>query len=323
MIMENVQDQKENVSSNVSEQKASFISPTQTMESNIHVDDNVRNKIMEMSRIDPNLVKRNEYKGQQVTLPSKGLVYPPDHPLRKSNGIILLRQMTAADEDILYDRQLLKKDMVFNTLITRCIVQPAGIDGSDLVLGDQNTVLVALRIGGLGADYNVELTCDECENKFHEQYMLNGIVLKIVNEFEDGTKVATETKNGTFLITLPDCNEQCEIRLLSVREEAEITQAVEKAKKGGISLSQTVNRLMKIIVSIGGNSDKAHIREMVEKVLSLKDSKYIREMYNDIQPDIIMKKSYECPQCYTEKEFDIPIDAGFFWPELTRKRGIR
>ena len=41
----------------------------------------------------------NQFPSEEVTLPSKGLLYPKDSPLSK--GVIEMKYMTAREEDIL------------------------------------------------------------------------------------------------------------------------------------------------------------------------------------------------------------------------------
>ena len=48
-----------------------------------------------------------QFPTEEVTLPSKGLLYPADSPLRK--GVIEMKYMTAKEEDILTNQNLIKK----------------------------------------------------------------------------------------------------------------------------------------------------------------------------------------------------------------------
>jgi len=48
-----------------------------------------------------------QYPTEDVTLPSKGLLYPEGHPLR--SGVIKMKYMTAREEDILTNPKLYKK----------------------------------------------------------------------------------------------------------------------------------------------------------------------------------------------------------------------
>ena len=53
-----------------------------------------------------------EFPTEIVDLPSKGLVYPEGHPLRKGN--VEIKYMTAREEDILASQSLIKKGVVLD-----------------------------------------------------------------------------------------------------------------------------------------------------------------------------------------------------------------
>ena len=65
-----------------------------------------------------------------VTLPSKGLLYAEDSPLRK--GEIEMKYMTAREEDILTNQTLIEKGTVLDKLMESLIV--SDINYNDLLL---------------------------------------------------------------------------------------------------------------------------------------------------------------------------------------------
>ena len=99
----------------------------------------------------------NQFPSEEVTLPSKGLLYPKDSPLSK--GIIEMKYMTAREEDILTNQNFIENGTVIDKLLKSLIVTP--IDYNDLLLGDKNAVLVAARILGYGKDYTFEFNGEE------------------------------------------------------------------------------------------------------------------------------------------------------------------
>src|SRR5210317_2493787 len=96
-----------------------------------------------------------EFPTEVVDLPSKGLVYPEGHPLRKGN--IEIKYMTAREEDILASQSLIKKGVVLDRLFESVVVEP-GLSIDDVFIGDKNAILLATRVMGYGADYEVEIT---------------------------------------------------------------------------------------------------------------------------------------------------------------------
>ena len=75
-----------------------------------------------------------KFPSEEVELPSKGLVYPTDHPL--SSGKIEIKYMTAKEEDILTNQSYIKKGTVLNKLLDSVIVTE-GVKQQDLILGDK------------------------------------------------------------------------------------------------------------------------------------------------------------------------------------------
>ena len=101
------------------------------------------------------------YPEEIVALPSKGHFYPLDNPL--SAGQVSMKYMSARHEDILTSRNLIQKGIVLEKLLEALITTP--IKFEDLLIGDKNGLIIAARILGYGKDYQVDITCPECEEK--------------------------------------------------------------------------------------------------------------------------------------------------------------
>ena len=95
-----------------------------------------------------------EFPTEVITLPSKGLIYPETNPLSK--GSVEIKYMTAREEDILASQNLIKKGVVLDKLFESVVVSE-GVSVGDISVGDKNAILLATRILGYGADYNVEV----------------------------------------------------------------------------------------------------------------------------------------------------------------------
>ena len=92
--------------------------------------------------------QKYQFPTEEVTLPSKGLLYPEGSPLRK--GVIEMKYMTAKEEDILTNQNYIANGTVIDKLIKSLIVSE--VDYNDLLIGDKNALLVAARILGYGKD---------------------------------------------------------------------------------------------------------------------------------------------------------------------------
>ena len=120
-----------------------------------------------------------QFPAEEVTLPSKGLLYPEDSPLR--SGKIQMKYMTAREEDILTNQNYIKGGTVIDKLLKSLILTP-GFDYNDLLIGDKNAVMVAARVLGYGKNYSFEYKGEEqtvdlsnLENKkFNESEIIKG-----------------------------------------------------------------------------------------------------------------------------------------------------
>ena len=96
--------------------------------------------------------EKRKFPTEVVSLPSKGLLYPKDHPL--ASGQIEIKYMTAKEEDILTSRNLIQKGVVLDKLMESVIIQE-GVTLDDLLLGDKNAIMIATRILGYGKDLSL------------------------------------------------------------------------------------------------------------------------------------------------------------------------
>ncbi len=90
-----------------------------------------------------------------LSLPSQGLLYPEDSPLR--SGTIDVKYMTAKEEDILTSVNLINQGKVIDKLLESVIADPK-IKLNDMLVGDKNALMIGTRILGYGKEYKVEMT---------------------------------------------------------------------------------------------------------------------------------------------------------------------
>ena len=98
--------------------------------------------------------KSNKFPSEIVELPSKGLLYSEDSPLR--SGKIEMKYMTAKEEDILTNQNYIERGVVIDKLLQALIVDK-DINYNDLLIGDKNAIMLAARILGYGPEYQVEI----------------------------------------------------------------------------------------------------------------------------------------------------------------------
>ena len=75
---------------------------------------------------------------------------------------------------------------------------------------------------------------------------------------------------------------------------------------------ESTTRLKYMITSINGKSDVNSIREYVDKHRLATESRELRNYYNEIQPDVILKYYPED----IEEGVNVEIGLNFFWPDF-------
>ena len=245
-----------------------------------------------------------------VDLPSRGEFYPPGHPLYQVDAVEI-RYMTAKEEDILTSRSLLKKGLAVDRLLQNVIVDK-NIRVDDLLVGDKNALIVASRITGYGREYNVNVTCPFCGANQEHLFDLHAAEHKFPENLEE--LGVTKTDSGTFLIELPKTKLNAEVRLLTGKDEKDLSQREEKRKKLKLDEETLTGQLKKLIVSVNGNTDAGVINDFVENMPAA-DSRHLRNVYADITPNVNLDREITCQECGVENEIVIPFSAQFFWPK--------
>ena len=242
-----------------------------------------------------------------VPLPSFGLVYSPNSPLHNLKEIEV-RYMTAADEDILTSRSLLRSGKAIDAVLKNCILD-ARINPEELLSGDKNALITFLRVSGYGPEYKVEIDCPSCEETSKYEFDLSQLEMKTldVEPIEQG--------ENRFHIQLPT-GTHIEFKFLNSAEEKEISDAQDRIKRSTNSPvdRNVTTRLKNTIISIDGNTDSSLINQY-EDTLNVRDSRALRKYMEDNTPDIDMKQEFNCPHCGHRGEVDVPISVGFFWPD--------
>ncbi len=244
---------------------------------------------------------------EAVPLPSRGRVYPPDNPLHGQDTIDI-KAMTAQEEDILTSRALIKKGTVITHLLRSCMIDKR-IDPNDMIAGDRNAVMTALRITGYGQEYNVEVDCPACSTRSKQAFDLASLPIKRleVDPVAEGANL--------FELTLPVTNKTVRFKFLDGKDEEEIMITSERQKKVGLQGENLVTtRLKHAIVAVDGTTDKGKIGLFIRN-MPARDSLTLRKYIDKNEPGIDMKSWMECPSCFESSEVRLPLGATFFWPD--------
>ena len=242
---------------------------------------------------------------ETIDLPSEGRFY------NSGAKTVDIKPITAKEEDILSNERLLRSGKAFDELIKACVVNWNGINFDDLLVGDKNAILIAIRIISLGDEYNVNVTCPNCMTKSDLSISLKedlGIKLS-------GLQTAENNENIFNWVSPLGINYK--LRLLTSKDQAAMENETKQKNailKNNYKESTFSDFLYYSIVSIEEFTDRFDIKKLLENAPSTE----LRALVNyikEVSPDYDMSYKFECSECNTIQDINIPFTIGFFWPE--------
>ena len=241
-----------------------------------------------------------------LSLPSNGLLYSEDSPLRSGN--IDVKYMTAKEEDILTSNNLIEQGVVITKLL-ESVIADSKVKLNDMLIGDKNALMIGTRILGYGADYNIMLTDPDTRERVEHTIDLSKLKNKSINEslFENG---------NLFSFELPNSKRVVEFKLLTHGDEGKISEILKDYKKveelTGVS-QEITTRLKYQIQSIDGNKEQKDIDNFVDNEFLALDARAYRKYVSELTPDIDLTFEYTSQKGKKHK-LDIPLGIEFFWP---------
>lgn len=248
-----------------------------------------------------------KYPTEVVDLPSKGHFYNQDSEL--SSGKVELKMMTAKEEDILTNENLIKKGEVLNKMLQSLIINK-NINTDELLVGDKNSLFVFARRLAYGDNYGpLKVTCKHCREETEVNIDLSEMKEKEI-DFSSHNKGV-----NLFKFVLPYSKRVVEYALPVSRDEKNIDAELKSINKINKNNSaEMTTRLKFLIKSVDGNSDIAYIRKFVDSELLSRDSIALRAEIKKNTPDLDMAFDFTCEHCNANERMDVPMTAQFFWP---------
>ncbi len=245
-----------------------------------------------------------------VQIPSKGLVYSKDSTLYNAEEIEI-KHMAAPQEDILTSLSLIRSGRVIDELLKSCMVNKA-VHPEQLLLGDRNALMVAIRVTGYGPEYPVDVTCPDCgelNKEFNFDLSKLNINMLALQPAEDGM--------NKFSYEFPDKKNKVEFKFLTAQDSKEISDEINAMKKvrGAAAETNTTSTLKKQILSLNGDTNRGQINRFVDS-LSLRNVRAFRKYLDDQEPDVIMKQNFACNSCGATNIVNVNISNNFFWPQI-------
>ena len=246
-----------------------------------------------------------------VSLPSAGQFYTEGHPLHNKTSVEI-RYMTAKEEDILSSRTLIKEGVAVDRMLQNLLIDKS-VDINSLLLGDKNALIIASRITGYGPEYKTKVTCPSCSSTNEHTFDLT---VQNTNDITEGltSTQAALTNEGTFTLTLPLSKATIECKFLTGHDEVRNFNKNKKRHRAARDKSNLTDSIFSFIVSINGTNEPVSMRQFVDR-MPARDSKFLRNAYNQIAPNVDLTQIYECAECGYEAALEVPLTVDFFWPK--------
>lgn len=247
--------------------------------------------------------QKYDFPTEILDLPSKGLIYPKDHPLSK--GTIEIKYMTAKEEDILSNQNLIKKGVVLDKLFESIIVDK-DVNPNDIVIGDKNAIILATRLLGYGHEYKMTFYSSKLGKAAETIVDLSEIKTKEVDFslFKNANEFTFETPLGKNKI---------KFKLLTHGDESAIEKDIAALERLGKDVSADITtRLRYMIISVDGKEEISHINRYINGMLA-RDSKAFRNYVKSISPDMDMTFTHTYDDGETEA-LPVTLGVNFFWP---------
>lgn len=250
--------------------------------------------------------KTYDFPTEIISLPSEGKGYPADSPLSK--GSIEIKYMTAREEEILASQNLIKKGVVLDMLFESIIADKA-VNPDDILLGDKNAIVLATRILGYGAQYNVEIATDDMGGK-------EKVTIDLSKVETNGVDASNLNSNNEYTFVTPTGKNKIVFKLLTHGDEKKLdvdVKAMQRLNKGGVSPELTT-RYRYMIKSVDGKEDTKSVVDFISNKFLARDTREFRNYIKGLQPDMKMEFDFDNPVTGEKESTPIPMGVGFFWP---------
>lgn len=247
--------------------------------------------------------KQSPYPTVMVDLPSKGLFYPPNHPLH--TGKIEMKYMTAKEEDILTTESYIKSGVVLDKLFQSLIV--TDVNYNDILAVDKEALMVASRIYGYGEIYDSQVTTPSGNQ---QRVAVN--LAQLQHLPIDESQVIPGKNELTY--TTPS-GDVVKFKLITIGENLKIQEQIAKDIKNGNPDTSNTTRLAQRIISVNDNSDRSFVKSYVTNML-VRDSRALKQFIKDNEPGIDLTISVIDEETGMPFRSKFTIGLDLLWPDV-------
>lgn len=240
-----------------------------------------------------------------VDLPSRGLLYPEQHPLYNKDSVEI-KYMTTKEEDILLNQSYIQSGEVLDRVIESVLIDKR-IKVDSLLNSDKSAIQIACRSNAYGEIFEFSYVCEKCQASNDAS-----VNLSEVKHYEvDFDKIK---QDGGIVVELPITKAVVKAKVLTGDDEKEIQKRVKQKKKHNLPEELLIERYRQIFVSINDNEDPLFLANFI-KNMPLRDSRHFMKNYSDLLPGVDFSFEHECSNCGSINKGGVPVGLSFFYPE--------
>jgi hypothetical protein len=255
-----------------------------------------------------------------VELPSKGLLYPKDHPLYHQTEIEL-RYPKRKDQEILTNQSYIRKGDAIDMVLQRAIVdKPTLQKFHTLLQGDKAAMFLAVKIMMHGPFYQLS-QCPICDKSKQCHVDLRKIKardgMKANSMPEEGIVETDHEQYGkvwSFPLQIRK-HHSVTIRLLTSADQKKLYNYLKMCEDRNIQKDETAQLLRLMIVAYHGHDNPAVILQAIDEMYA-KDALHIIKLHNRLKPDMPLEADFNCNDCGKDGyKISFPMLPSFFRPE--------
>ena len=242
----------------------------------------------------------NKWPSLISSLPSQGLIYPPNH-FFSQHGKVVYGKLSGRDEEwatepIFKDtyslNYILQNKIEFNT-------PPISID--NMLVADRDIMLVNHRLTTFGVElHGVEIKCKQCQKKLNTTDL---IIIKI--NYEPLSEKPYIPNSNVFQWQSPDQEYKVLFQLPTVSINQKFQDIT--AKRGMVPFEDWINLL---VLQINNEADRQGILDLMEE-MPLGYYHELREYVEEIEPYVLLQTSQlYCYNCSTDNTITTEFGLG-------------
>jgi hypothetical protein len=217
----------------------------------------------------------------------------------------MMKPLTVEEEKIFATAQFVKDGTALDKVIQSCLESPV-IPVNSLLMCDKVFLMVKLRQITYGNNYDLNVTCAACGNKYVDSLDISKLPVMYLDEFVTADNLVT---------TLPMSKHVIQYRLLTSGDESQIDKMQKarmqtKSKKNAIDESMVDRMIMSIVTIDGKDMNDEDLAKVLSKLHAV-DSEHFRDEILAKSMGVGFEIISECG-CGHENTMMMPLSENFF-----------